>query len=169
MNPNDKPTDIPRTPLKIIAVAYVMCFVGVPVAALIRAGEFNGIPVIASCGLTAVAAALGSLFIQRLFLWFYYTFFWYISAALALASICAASTFIIGFFTLPIRISAQDVSPPLLTLFIPGAIIGIVALGYVFLRRGAGQGKADEPPTPSIKTKAPDLLAERKRKLGLDD
>jgi hypothetical protein len=178
MRDYENPTHVPRLPLKIIASAYVLWFVVVPSVVLIRTQPILDLPLTIMEGLTLTGIALGFLFIHRLILWFYYTFFWYILAALAVGSALCAGTVAVGILKLPaitspvpIAISA-DLQP---LIFIPGAILGVVGLILVF-RPGSRPAAPTPPapaPLPTPKPVAPPIdhaaaIRERRKKLGLD-
>lgn len=174
-DPGD-PTRIPILPLKIITATYILWFVVFPVVLFIRQGRLSDIPLTIALGLTLVGVGLGTLFIHRLFLWFYYTFFWYILAALAVGSAFCAATLAVGVFTLPTIPSSSAIPVPLQALFIPGAIIGVIALVLVFRTGGKpiAVKSIQTAPTPAPVAKPPagpspdELLKERRKKLGLD-
>lgn len=172
MRDYENPTHIPRTPLKIIAAAYLLWFVVVPSVVLIRTRPILDLPMTIMEGLTLTGAALGFLFIHRLFLWFYYTFFWYILAALAVGSALCAGTVAVGLLKLPVITSpipivfSQDL---LQVIFIPGAILGVIGIIWVF-RPGVRPAAPPPAPAPAPAPKPIDhaeAMLERRKKLGL--
>lgn len=176
---NDNPTSVPPLPIKIIATALFILFVVLPITGLFISGSVASIPLMASGGLTIIGLMLGLMFIQRIIIWIYYRFYWYILAAVYVVLVVVGFDFIMGSAA-STQLRFID-SFPLLSksLMIPGAFVGVVALVIVFRHGAPKEPKDISPQSPQSPTKpAPrqkqildtaQQIASRKRDLGIDD
>jgi len=178
---NDNPTTIPSVPLKIITASLVMLLVVLPVLAVVKSGQVGSIPTVIAGGLTFAVITLGLMFLHRIILWIHYRFYWYVTAVLFAILFMIGLIFVVNM-TSSTQIAVLNTTPAwVVTIFIPGAIIGIIAIVLVF-RRGRSPTPAQvKPVSPSPVAPLPPAprekqildtaqqIAARKKDLGLDD
>lgn len=166
---NSNPTWIPSTPLKIITVTLLALFVIVPVVVLITHGELGSIPLYVAGGFTLVAFMLAVMFLQRLFLWVYVQFYWYIMAALFFPLLICVITALIPVLTTDQITMVNQLPVWGKSLFVPGALVGIAAIVLVFRRGKRSPAPVEVPQSPSPKPTTildtAQQLADRKKSL----
>lgn len=176
---NDSPTTIPPVPLKIIAASLVMLFVVAPVLAVVKSGQVGSIPTVIAGGLTLAVLILGLMFLHRILLWIHYRFYWYVAAVFCAILFMGGLILVVNMNSSTQFVILNTTPTWIASLFIPGAIIGIIAIVWIFRRDRSPKPISPNSPAPvpapppvpkqeQILSTAQQIAA-RKKGLGLDD
>ncbi len=129
---NDDPMYVPPLPLKILTLGLITAFIGAPIIAALRSGSPGNLIALTGAGFALVGFIICSLFLQRLVLWFIFTFYWYIAAIGGGLLFLLGLIYISNITPMPPLPDTMNISPVANGLIVAGAMIGIVVLYFVF-------------------------------------